>query len=81
VGQVTPETLYRFAKEQDRKEADALFLSCMGLRTLEVLPRLERDLGKPVLSSNQVSLWKLCQLTHIPGTEIRCSFGSLFSAK
>ena len=78
VGQVTPEGLYRFAKEQDRKEADALFLSCMGLRTLEVLPRLEQDLGKPVLSSNQVSLWKLFQMTHVPGTEIRCNFGSLF---
>ena len=57
--EIHPEKLYRFAKAQDRDEADALFLSCMGLRTLEVLPRLERELGKPVLSSNQVSLWKL----------------------
>jgi len=78
VCEVHPETLYRFAKAQDRKEADALFLSCMGLRTIEVLSRLERDLGKPVLSSNQVTLWTLFRLCGIPGSEIRCDFGSLF---
>jgi maleate cis-trans isomerase len=79
VSKVTPEALYRFAKAQDRKEADGLFLSCMGLRTLEVLPRLERDLGKPVLSSNQVTLWMLFRLCGIPTLDIRCDFGSLFS--
>ncbi|OGP69046.1 MAG: hypothetical protein A2169_11540 [Deltaproteobacteria bacterium RBG_13_47_9] len=73
-----PEAVYRFAKAQDRKEADALFLSCMGLRTLEILSRLERDLGKPVLSSNQITLWKLFKLAGIPCSEIRCDFGSLF---
>ena len=78
VCEVHPETLYRFAKTQDKKEADALFLSCMGLRTLEVLSRLERDLRKPVLSSNQVTLWKLFNLCRIPGSDIRCDFGSLF---
>ena len=78
VCEVHPETLYRFAKTQDRRESDALFLSCMGLRTLEVLSRLERDLGKPVLSSNQVTLWKLFRLCGIPGSDICCDFGSLF---
>jgi len=54
-------------------------LSCMGLRTLEVLSKLEHDLGKPVLSSNQVTLWKLYQLCGIPCADIRSDFGSLFS--
>lgn len=78
VWELHPETFYRFAKAQDKEEADALFLSCMGLRTLEVLPKLERDLGKPVLSSNQVTLWKLFMLCGIPCSDIRCDFGSLF---
>ncbi len=81
VCEVHPETLYRFAKAQDHKEAQAMFLSCMGLRTLEVLPRLERDLGKPVLSSNQVTLWMLLRLAGIPVSDIRRDFGSLFGAK
>jgi maleate isomerase len=78
VCEVHPERFYRFAKTQDRKEAQALFLSCTGLRTLEVLSRLEQDLGKPVLSSNQVTLWKLFRLCRIPTSDIRCDFGSLF---
>lgn len=73
-----PEELYRFAKAQDREGADALFLSCMGLRTLEILSTLEKDLGKPILSSNQVTLWKLFRLCGIPGADIRKNFGSLF---
>ncbi len=80
VCELHPEALYRFAKAQDRAEADALFLSCMGLRTLEVLPELERDLGKPVLSSNQVTLWKLLLLCGIPCPDVRRDFGSLFRA-
>ena len=81
VCEVHPETLYRFAKAQDDKESQALFLSCMGLRTLEVLPRLEQDLGKPVISSNQVTLWKLFRLCGIPCSDIRRNFGSLFKTE
>ena len=79
--QVHSETLYRFAKAQDRKEAEALFLSCLGLRTIEIIPKLEQDLGKPVLSSNQVTLWMLFRMCTIPGSDIRCDFGSLFKKK
>lgn len=81
VGEVHPETFYRFAKAQDRKEADALFLSCMGLRTLDLVHRLETDIGKPVLSSNQVSLWMLLRLCGIPSSDIRCNFGTLLKGK
>lgn len=78
VCEVHPERFYRFAKAQDRKETDALFLSCMGLRTLEILERLEYELCKPVLSSNQATLWMLFKLCNIPVGEIRRNFGSLF---
>jgi maleate cis-trans isomerase len=80
VGEVTPETIYQFAKEQDRPDADALFISCMGLRTLEVVPMLERDLNKPVLSSNQVTLWKLLTLANVSPKDVKVNFGSLFSS-
>jgi maleate cis-trans isomerase len=32
-------------------------LACGNWSTFGILERLERDLGKPVLSTNQVSLW------------------------
>ncbi len=40
-------------------KADAVFLSCTNLRTLDVIPTLEKTLKIPVLSSNLVLLWHL----------------------
>ncbi|MEH6366414.1 MULTISPECIES: aspartate/glutamate racemase family protein [Pseudomonas] len=44
--------------------ADALFLSCTNLHTLEILERLERRLGIPVISSNQALFWHVLQLSN-----------------
>lgn len=41
---------------------DAVFLSCTNLRTLEVIPTLEEQLGLPVLSSNQALGWHMAGL-------------------
>ena len=54
----TPEATVALAKRVDTGNADGVFLSCTDLKTLTVLEQLERDLGKPVLSSNSASLWK-----------------------
>jgi maleate isomerase len=43
-------------------EAEAVFLSCTNLRTLDAIPEIERRSGKPVLSSNLVLAWHLCRL-------------------
>ena len=44
---------------------DALFLSCTNLDTLDVLPELAARTGLPVLSSNLVLAWHLCQLADV----------------
>jgi len=41
----------------DTADAEAIFVSCTDLRALEVVDLLEHELGKPVLTSNQVTLW------------------------
>lgn len=51
------DTVVELAEAADDPSADALFLSCTNLRTFDVLPELERRLGKPVLSANQVTMW------------------------
>jgi len=48
-------------------EAEAVFLSCTNLRTLDVIDRIEAELGKPVLSSNQVLAWHMARLAGLPG--------------
>lgn len=43
-------------------DVEAVFMSCTNLRTLDVIPRIEKALGKPVFSSNQVLAWHMAQL-------------------
>ncbi|MGH3797000.1 MAG: maleate cis-trans isomerase family protein [Pseudonocardiaceae bacterium] len=41
----------------DRKDADAMFISCTNLPTYDIIESLEQALGKPVLTANQVTMW------------------------
>ena len=34
-----------------------MFVSCGALRTLDVVDAIERQLGKPVVCSNQAMIW------------------------
>lgn len=71
-----PEISYRRARDVDRPEADAVFISCTGLRTIENLAKLEADLGKPVISSNQATVAEALRLLGVH--DVRPGFGSLF---
>jgi maleate cis-trans isomerase len=55
---IQPERVYRTVKEMDSDEAQAVFIACTQVRGLEVVALLERDLGKPVYSANQASIWQ-----------------------
>ena len=47
------------AVKNDVPSADALFLSCTNTKAMPVVDQLEKRLGKPVLTSNSVTLWKM----------------------
>ena len=51
------ERAYRLARDADAPGADGVLLSGTGLPTVGILDVLERDLGKPVISSMQACLW------------------------
>ena len=55
----TPEQNAALAREVDRPAAQAIFIACSNFRTLEMIEPLEEELGKPVISSNLCSLWKM----------------------
>ncbi|WP_456326146.1 maleate cis-trans isomerase family protein [Palaeococcus sp. (in: euryarchaeotes)] len=57
IGRLEPYEAYRLAKAMFTEEADALFISCTNFRTFEIIEALEDDLGVPVITSNQASLW------------------------
>jgi len=52
-----PEDVIAFASKACRPEADALLCSCTAWRSLEAVAELERQVGKPVVTSNQASIW------------------------
>jgi maleate isomerase len=44
-------------RDTDSAEAEAVFISCTNLPTYDVIAALEAELGKPVLTANQVTMW------------------------
>ena len=65
MARVTPDYLFQFAKSIDRPDADAVFISCGALRTLEVVDALEKEISKPVIASNQAMIWDTFRLAGI----------------
>ena len=47
----------------DRASAEAVFVACTNLPTYDLIAELEAELGKPVLTANQVSLWAALRST------------------
>jgi len=66
IGRLPPWTSYRLAKEVFKPGADGLFISCTNFRTIDVIEPLERELGVPVVTSNQASMWAALRLIHQP---------------
>lgn len=62
---VTPEFIASFAASLDRPDADAIFISCGALRSLEIVDQLEQKVQKPVICSNQAMIWDALRLAGI----------------
>ncbi|MFQ5915264.1 MAG: Asp/Glu racemase [Nitrospinota bacterium] len=57
IGLLTPEQILAFGKERFKDpEADALFFSCTNMRAVDAMPLLEKEFGKPIVSSNQAAV-------------------------
>jgi maleate cis-trans isomerase len=73
---VTPDEWIKITKENTRPDAEGYFLSCTNTRMIEAIDRLEQDLGKPVISSNQATLWDCLKRLGVAHTNN--SLGRLF---
>jgi maleate cis-trans isomerase len=58
IGRIPPEAVYQLGKEADQANAQGVCLMATDIQTLDVVDALERDLGKPVVTTNQAILWK-----------------------
>jgi maleate isomerase len=51
------ERAYAIARQVDHSDAEMIFLSGVGMPTLDALEPLERDLGKPIISAASAMMW------------------------
>ncbi|MEM7195675.1 MAG: Asp/Glu racemase [Pseudomonadota bacterium] len=56
------DTLRQLAVQTFNQSADALFISCTNFRASLVVDDIEKQIGKPVLSSNQCVAWHALKL-------------------
>ncbi|TCO35296.1 maleate cis-trans isomerase [Kribbella steppae] len=79
VGTLEPEQVVAMVKAADHPDAEAILVPDTAMHTLEIVDDLEAAAGKPVLTANQVTVWKGLQLIgpvpSLPG------LGRLFSAR
>ncbi len=65
---VAPSYICDFAAALDRPDADAIFISCGALRSIEIVDALEARTGKAVIASNQAMAWDTLRLAGIDDT-------------
>lgn len=59
------EVTYDLAKQAEHPNAEAIFISCVNLPTAGLIGKLEQDMGKPVITSNQATIWQLLRLANV----------------
>jgi len=56
IGLLFPAVAYRLALDVNSQDADGIFISCANFRTIEIIEPLEKNTGKPVISSVQATM-------------------------
>ncbi|MBU7022537.1 MAG: aspartate/glutamate racemase family protein [Theionarchaea archaeon] len=78
-GKQEPYIAYNLGIKVNTEDCDCVFLSCTDFRTVEIIDLLETRLGKPVISSNQSTLWHCMTLKNLGITFQK--YGSLLAGK
>ena len=67
-----------FALSIDQKEAEVIFLSCSGIRSLDIIEEVEATTGKPVITSNQAQMWYALRTAGV--NDKLSGFGRIFNS-
>ena len=73
---ISLESVYAYTKSVVEPEADTIFISCTGIRTIGAIEALEADLGRPVVTSIQATFWDALCIARVH--DVSPGFGSLF---
>lgn len=58
IARIGQEAVLEHVRAADHPQAEAMLVSCTDLATLDILAQLERELGKPVVTSNLATWWQ-----------------------
>ena len=79
IWRVNYRTVAALVEAADDPASEAIFVSCTNLPTYDIIEPLERELGKPVLTANQLTVWACLNRMGLPmagpGTWLREAFG------
>lgn len=78
-GELDPATVFDLGLAADHPDAQAIVLSCTDMRSVEIIARLEKAVGKPVISSNQAMVFQAMQLAGIG--EALTGYGQLLACE
>lgn len=74
ISAVPYEVTAQLVRDADRDAAEAIIVSCTNLPTYDLICDLERELGKPVVTANQASMWAVLAVAgrraHGPGQRL-----------
>lgn len=57
ISRVAPKDVLAHARNIDRPDAEAILICCTDFATIDIIETLERELAKPVVSSNTATFW------------------------
>ncbi len=52
-----PSSAYKLLREADTPSSEAVVMTIPNFRTVEIIEKLETDIGKPIVTGNQASAW------------------------
>ena len=64
-GSVTPLEIYNHALSVDHSEAQAILISCANFGSAQVVEKIEKEIKKPVITSNIATFWASLRAANI----------------
>lgn len=77
MARLSDETIVNAAIAADHRDAQALFISCTALPVIGLIGQIEERIGKPVVTSNQASVWAMSRAGGLADHSPQ-GFGSLY---
>lgn len=77
MGYVGYEEVSNLARDTFTEDVEAIFISCTGLCTQGIIEPLEKELKRPVITSNQATIWQAFRKINV-NDKIK-GFGQIFS--